>query len=501
MAISQKRYVDITSGVGGAAAATQRELIARLLTTNPLAPFGSVMEFTSLDNVGAHFGTTSTEYLWSANYFGYISKDIVMPGKISFARYAPEALAPQLISTITPSPATSWTTISDGSMILTIGGEAITLSNMDFSDVSSLSDVAGIVQSAVQASGGGSMFATATVAYNETYAGFVFTGATTGAATINYATTASSGTDISGLIGWNAASLPVLSQGAAAETAAEAIARIAALSDNFGSFAFIETLDTEDVGAVAAWNNSAEQNLKFMYSVPVTSVNYTEIQTAVAGMNGTALTLTAAGEYAEYMPCAIMAATDYTRTNATRNYMFQQFPGATALVTTDALADVYDNLQINYYGATQSAGKQLAFYQRGVLQGSVEDMGVYANEIWLKDSFLTAFFNLLLALNKIPANQDGEAMVRAAMMDTISQALNNGTILPSKTFTTAQKAYIDQLTGRENSWLDVFNNGYTLDITVTTVTENGSTMYQISYVLIYSKGDSIKKVEGTHVLI
>ena len=62
MAISQKRYVDITSGVGGAAVASERELIARLITTNQLAPMGSVMEFTSLDNVGIHFGTGSAEY-------------------------------------------------------------------------------------------------------------------------------------------------------------------------------------------------------------------------------------------------------------------------------------------------------------------------------------------------------------------------------------------------------------------------------------------------------
>ena len=34
MAISKSRYVLITSGVGGAAAVSRRELIARLMTTN-----------------------------------------------------------------------------------------------------------------------------------------------------------------------------------------------------------------------------------------------------------------------------------------------------------------------------------------------------------------------------------------------------------------------------------------------------------------------------------
>lgn len=502
MAISQKRYIDITSGVGGSPVASQRELIARLLTTNPLAPFGSVMEFTSLDNVGAHFGTASTEYGWAEKYFGYISKDITSPRKISFARYADVALAPQLISTITVAPAVTWQSIDNGAFVLNVGGTEVSVEDIDFSAVTSLADVATAVQTAIQEVSESSMFRRATVTYDNTLAAFVFTGGDTGAATIAYATAPASGTDITGLLGWNNASLPVASNGAEAETPVSAISRIAGISDNFGSFAFVETLGESDIAAVAAWNNSKEQNLKYIYSVPVTAANYINIQTAVAGMNGTALTLVTAGGHEEYMPCAILAATDYTRPNSTRNYMFQQFPGAVASVTTDALADVYDAARVNYYGATQNVGKQLAFYQRGVLQGSVSDMGVYANEMWMKDSFLTSFFNLLLAVNKIPANTDGEAMVTGVMQETIAQALSNGTILPSKTFTAAQKVYIDQLTGIKDSWIDVFNNGYKLVVKVSNlVGDNGALEYKIDYTLIYSKGDSIRKIEGSDVLI
>ncbi len=490
MAISQKRYVDIQSGVGGQAAATARELILRCITTSGLAPTNKILEFSSLDDVGGYFGSDSTEYKYAEKYFGYISKDITMPRKISYARYTPSDVAASIIGAGVKPKLADFTNISDGALAV----NGTTISEIDLTGADSLSAVGDIIDTAAVSAG-----VTVNIGYGDK--GFYVNDSAVGAGSTIEITPVSGGTDLAPLLGFTAATNPIVSEGADAETPAEAMARIAALSDNFASFLFIGWLSDLAIAEVAAWNNSAEQNVKFMYCVPVTAEKYSEVAAAVAGMNGTWLQLVTAGGYEEYMPAAILAATNYSRTNASRNYMYQQFPGAVAAVTTNADANVYDNALVNYYGATQTAGRQLAFLQRGVLQGNVSDAGVYANEIWLKDSFLTAFFNLLLALNKIPAGADGERIVRGAMMDTINIALRNGTILPSKEFTTTQKAYIDQLTGREDSWFDVFNNGWTLDVKTETSEEYGSTAYKITYVLIYSKGDSIKKVEGTDVLI
>lgn len=503
MAISQKRYIDITSGVGGQAAASERELIARLMTTNPLAPYGSVMEFTSLDNVGGHFGTTSEEYLFAEKYFGFVSKSITSPKKISFARYATAALAPQMISVITLNSLQSFTGISNGEIIINLGGSENTLTGLNFSGASSLSDVASIMQTAINGyTAGGSLWQNATVIYEVSAAtgigSFILTGGETGDAEIGYAKN-SGDSNIATLLGWGISGLPVLSAGATSETPAAAMARVADVSNNFGSFAFVEALDVEDIAAVAAWCNAG--NIQFMYSVPVSPTNYADIQTAVAGMNGTCLTLDPGDTYAEYMPMAVLAATNYNRTNATSNYMFQTFPGEAVAVSTDAKADVYDNAKVNYYGATQSAGQQLAFYQRGVLQGSVEDIGVYANEMWLKDAMIVAFFNLLLAVPKVPANKDGETMARGVMIDVINRALNNGTILRVKEMTSTQKAYISTLTGDPDAWFEVYNNGYKLITSIAPQLVNGSTAYVLDYVLIYAKGDAIKKVTGSHILI
>ena len=57
MAITSNKYVDITSGVGGAAAVGARELLLRLMTANELVPTGSVLlQFSDADSVMNYFG-------------------------------------------------------------------------------------------------------------------------------------------------------------------------------------------------------------------------------------------------------------------------------------------------------------------------------------------------------------------------------------------------------------------------------------------------------------
>lgn len=87
MAISFTKYVDITSGVGGGAGVRQRDLIGRIFTTNALLAVGTIAEFDTLADVGTLFGSTSDEYKRASFYFGWVSKNISSPKKISFARW------------------------------------------------------------------------------------------------------------------------------------------------------------------------------------------------------------------------------------------------------------------------------------------------------------------------------------------------------------------------------------------------------------------------------
>lgn len=504
MAISKTRYVLITSGVGGTAAVARRELIARLMTTNTKVPTNGVLEFgggasAALKNVGDYFGTTSNEYAFAAKYFGFVSKDIRQPEKISFARYSLTATAPQLISTEVGSLA-SLKAVTAGSIKISMGGSSYEITGLDFSSATAYADCASALQTAVQGNtAGGTLWTSATVSYSN--GAFILTGGETGANEIVAATAASSGTDISALVGWSASTNPIVSVGTNEASLTQELDRIANTSDNFGSFDFVESLTADSVGEIATWTDA--QNATFVFSHAVTSSNYSTVQEACAGKNGVCLTLDAGSENSQFMPMAIGACIDYSRVGAATNFMFNQFPSETPTVTTDAMADRYDAKKINYLGATQQAGKIIAFYQRGFLQGDIADIGVYWNEMWLKDAISTEMLNLLLAIKQLPANADGSNTARGILVNVTDEAKMNGVFSIGKTLDNTQKAYITSLTGNNDAWREVEQNGFYLDVNVDSYVNslNGLTEYKFDYTLIYGKGDSIRKVTGRDVLI
>lgn len=207
-------------------------------------------------------------------------------------------------------------------------------------------------------------------------------------------------------------------------------------------------------------------------------------------------------QFPEMFPMMIEAATDYTKLNSVQNYEFQQVAGLTPSVSTDASADVYDALFINYYGVTQEAGQQIAFYQQGYLQGStiptnIIDMNAYVNEIWLKDAATAALMNALLTLNEIVASNAGVSQILTILQTVINQALNNGTISVGKQLNNNQKLFITAQTGDPLAWYQVQNSGYWVGVAIS---QDGLT-YIATYTLIYSKNDVVRKIVGTHTLI
>lgn len=502
MPVSFKYYVDITSGVGAGVNVGQRQLIARLFDDNPLIPTNSQVDFNSANEVINYFGANTIEALRAEQYFGWVSKEITQPRQISFARWNSAASAPQIFGARGAQSLISWQAITSGSFVLTMGASVFTLSGLDFSSAASLADVASIIQTAIRAeTGGGALWTSAVVAWDATRQQFTLTGGVTGPAAIHVAA-GSGGSDIAGQLGWLSA-LAVLSAGAAIQSITDVLTTSASANNNFGSFAFTATLTQDQIVEAATWNNA--QNVMFMYSVPVTASTASAIQAAVAGIGGITLTLDPqiSGEYPEMIPMMILAATDYNQANGTQNYMFQQFD-LTPSVATDSAAQTYDNLRINYYAQTQTAGQLINLYQRGVMLGLAvdpADQNVYANEIWLKDAMGASIMTLLLALTKVSANAQGVAQITSIVQGVISQALLNGTISVGKILSPVQQAFITQLTNDPLAWKQVQNIGYWLDVVIVPLSVNGVTQYEIQYTLIYSKDDVIRKVIGSDILI
>lgn len=499
--ISFKRYVDIVSGVGGGAGVRVRDLILRLFTNSPRVPSDGIVEMTSAADVGTYFGLASPEYLRAAFYFGFISKLITAPKRISFSRWADIASAARIYGATATRVVSQFTGITTGSFKLTLGGFTFDLTALNFSGATTLSNIATILQTAIQAqAGGGAIWTGALVTYNATAQRFELVGGTTGAAPVATAV-AATGVDIRSLLGWDATA--VFSAGVAPEEPVVAFTRSAEANDNFGSFAFVQTITPAQIAAVAVQNDT--YNVKFLYTVPVLAADAATTYAALSGLSGVAATLAPLStEYPELLPSAILAATDYSRRNSVQNYMFQQ-AALTPSVTTNADADTMDANRINYYGRTQTAGQFLDFYQRGEMMGLATDpvdMNVYANEMWFKDAVGAAIMGLLLSAARVPANSTGRGQMLAILQSVIEAATFNGTISIGKPLTTTQKLFITNLTDDEQAWQQVFRLGYWLDgVMQSYVTTDSRTEWKFVYTLIYSKDDAIRKVQGSHILI
>ena len=518
MAINFTRYIDITSGVGAAAAVPERQLIGRLFTDNNILPPQSFIEFDNAEEVGDYFGTSSTEYLRAVYYFSFVSKDIVSPQKISYARWVSAAVAPRIYGYVDPSNPqllADYTSISAGSFGLTIGGVVNTFTALDFTGAASLAAVAAILQTAIRTKTG-VQWTAATVTYDSVRGSFDFVGGSTGAATISVQEGVG-GTPIAAILGWlPAASMvngifvngAITAPGSAVETLTASLNNSANASNNFGSFTFIPTLTLTQHIEVANWNK--DQNVLYQYQVAVSSANASAWAardgSGLGLIGGTGLTLmpvsTTNPEYPEMFPMMILAATDYEENNSVQNYMFQQTT-LTPSVTDDTTANTMDGLKINFYGQTQTAGQLINFYQKGVLLGIATDpldMNTYANEQWLKNAISAQLMTLLLSLAEVSANAKGRGQILAILQSVINVALSNGTISVGKTLTTTQKLYISQVTGDPNAWYQVQTIGYWVNCVIV-ASSDVPPVYTAKYILVYSKDDVIRKVTGQDVLI
>lgn len=491
MSISQTKYINIVSSVGGTPRVDQRDLMGRVFTSNTLVPAGQVVEFSggsiaALQSVGQYFGLQSQEYAFATKYF-QVTKTATTPQKISFARVNGNASPATLIGAVNASPLSSIQALANGTITLTVNGTETTADSINFSTATSFANVATILQTALES-------ANVTVEYNAGLGRFIVSTVEAGAGqTISFATgTAAVALGLTATSG-------IVSVGADSGTPLEAVTESVNVSNNFFGFVFLDDLSISDITAIAGWVSA--QNVRYMFSVSVNAANAADVQAAVNGMDGVALTLDINDEMAAFMPVSRIAAVDYSQPNAAISMDYQQFTGVTPSVVSDTEASTYDAIKVNYYGTTQQAGQQVAWYQPGVLQGTISDMGVFANEAWLKDSFTSSLLNLRLGLNTLPASQTGIALVLGTLMETVNLALYNGVILPGKTLDNVQKAFISQVSGDVDAWQSVQGSGYYLTADLQKYTENSVEKYKASFLLIYSKGDSINYIDGRDILI
>lgn len=501
MPISQNKYIDVTTYAVTENELNRKSMVTRIFTTNELIPNNTIAVFYSADAVKTYFGATSDEYKFAKKYFDYIQNSSSASKEISFARYTTAAVAAQVIATKQSATLDQFKAVTAGSLHISINGVGTDLTDIDLSGCADLSAVATALQTAVRAyTAGEAAFTAAVVAYDSTKGIFKLTSGIAGDCSIEAASAAASGTDLSSMLKWNTENKPIISDGVNARTLTQFLDNDSQLSNNFGSFAFFGITQQADIVEIAQWNHN--KNAQYMYSLSVNATNYEAIQAAVKDFDGCALTYDIHNDMAYYMPMVLMAITDYDETDGVINYMFKKFPNDLPSVVDDETSDMLDNLRINYLGSTSQSNSTLSFYQPGYLQGSIPDMAVYANEIWLKDYVVTEGLQLLINKKRVPANNNGKNMFIAVLQDAANKALNNGTIDPGKTLTASEIAYVTSLSeGSINAYKNVEQNGYWYNVDIIKEVVGNTYKNVLKYMLIYTKGESIRKIEGSHILV
>lgn len=125
------------------------------LSSNANLPANSLMPFYSASEVGEFFGQSSSEYTAAQVYFNGFDNSDVKPSMCYFFKHSTEP-APAFVrsapfGTTQAQVLAAIAQINNGTFTTTINGNAHTISNLDFTGVTSLSAAASILQAAIRA--------------------------------------------------------------------------------------------------------------------------------------------------------------------------------------------------------------------------------------------------------------------------------------------------------------------------------------------------------------
>jgi hypothetical protein len=458
-AIPAKDIVSVIPGVldsGGSPLA----LNGVILSTNSLIPQSKILTFTSKAAVGSYFGLASSEYELAGRYFGGFSNSTIKPATLFFAAYAGAARGAFMMfgagMTLAQVKA-----VASGTLTISIDGVSKTTASINLSGAASHSAAAALIQTSLQLQSG---WGTVTCTYVSSPGVYIITSPTTGSASaINYA----SGTFATAMK-MTQATGAILSQGLAVDTPAVAMGRVVSYATNWALFMTMWEPDAAAKELFRDWANGTDQRYGYVAwsadsNAIISGASTTFGATTWAGeYNGTfcisvsenccaregTVAADTARTHAAFALGAI-ASVDYSRVNSRVNFAFKTQSGL-PLGCDDSQEGA--NLLANGYNFVARYGTdndQFVFLYDGRMAGQWKSLTRYVNQIWMNAQFQLAEMTLLTSVKSVPYNDEGYALIRAAMMDVIIQAKRFGAIQPGVSLSELQKAELNRAAGTD----------------------------------------------------
>lgn len=349
---------------------------------------------------------------------------------------------------------------------------------------------------------------TPTVTWDSVSGAFVVISATTGAAsTLSFG----AGT-IATALALTQATGAVTSQGSIAATPGGFMASVVAQTTDFVSF---QTIFDPDAGSgntqkllFAAWVNSTGN--RYAYLCEDTDITCTESQNATTSLGYILKQADSSGTVPIYEPAGstqnlaafiggAIASLDTGATNGRATLAFRAQTGLSAGITnataaSNAMANGY-----NYYGAYATANQRFSFVYPGSVSGPYSWIDSYVCQIWLNNALQLALMTMLTQYKSIPYNPAGYGLIRAAIQDPVSAAINFGAIRLGVPLSAAQAAEVNNAAGIAID-ATLTAQGYYLQILPASAIVRGARQSP-PMTLWYMDGGSVQKINLASVLI
>lgn len=453
MSINADQLVSVTPRVINAGG-DSLELNGLALTRSPLVPSGRVLQYPDASAVAQAFGAQSAEATFAAAYFKGFDNATIKPTRLYVASYVDEAKPAWLRGAPLALTLAELQAVTSGSLSITIDNTPRILQGLNFAAVTSFSDAAQMLQSALTLEEGDPVPSAPVVTYSSLTRAFQITSGTRGeGSAVGYATAVGSGMDLAALLGLRQADGALQSDGMDARSPAQNMAAVLESTLNWVCFSTVWEPDLATKLLLAAWNNSLGKP-RYVYVPWDTDV--TACQSLMASDFGSRLGV------AGYCGCSpvyggadlaafvlgVAACIDVDRTNGRLTFAYKAQDGQPVTVSDGSAAQALLAKGYNFYGSYHTANDEFRFFQNGQITGSFAWLDTHINAVCIYNDLQLAILNLFASVNSLPYNEAGYDQVRAACKDPIVKYLNFGAIVPGVPLSHAQAAQVNREAGQ-----------------------------------------------------
>lgn len=295
------------------------------------------------------------------------------------------------------------------------------------------------------------------VTYSSQTQAFQITSGETGSASaVAYGQSAGSGTDLSRVLNLTEQLGAVQSEGTDGQSLTDCLTGVLKSARDWVSFSTIWEPERAEKLELATWCSG--HDTRFVYIMWDTD-NTARVQgsTASAGyaithtleLDGTCCVWNTLDVAAGVM--GAIACLNFDQTEGRTTLAFRQFEGVAVTCDDDGDYDALIANGYNCYADFATASAQFKFFQNGQVSGKFEWLDTYCNAIALKDALQLNILDLLAAVRSLPYNEDGYASVRTACLDTINRFIKFGAIRTGISLSQTQKVQLLQEIGKDVS--------------------------------------------------